>query len=80
MKFMAQEEDVHLQVIKPNHKSLLHFSTRIKCKPPHKPVEEMATTTLLSLLFLTPQIQVMYIIKNLFGNQENRLTKEMKKL
>lgn len=57
MKFMAQEEDdLHLQVIKPNHKSLLHFSTRIKCKPPHKPVEEMATTTLLSLLFLTPQI------------------------
>lgn len=80
MKFMAKEEDMNLQVIKPNHTSLLHFSTRIKCKPPHTTVEEMATTTLLPFLFLTPQIQVMYIIKNLFGNQETRLTKEMKKL
>lgn len=80
MKFTAKEEDMNLQVIKANHVSLLHFSTRIKCKPPHKTVEEMAATTLLPLLFLTPQIQVVYIIKTLFGNQETRLTTEMKKL
>ena len=52
LKSVAKEEEMNLEVIKPNHMSLLHFCTRVKYTGPHRRVGEMANHNLTILHFL----------------------------